>query len=171
MGVFAIVGSVLAVGSAIFGAKARKKGRRASKEETKAVLLQNFIQRRQALRKFRQDAALAEAAARAAGAGPGSSAVQGARASGRTQFEEAVAGSMSLEKFSVEAARLRRSAAKNAGIASIFGTASKLAFTAGDLFGGSDPVDTTAQTGNINPSPFNRGGTPLGPDFGLGGDT
>jgi hypothetical protein len=78
---------------------------------------------------------------------------------------------MSLEKFSVEAARLRRSAAKNAGIASIFGTASKLAFTAGDLFGGSDPVDTTAQTGNINPSPFNRGGTPLGPDFGLGGDT
>jgi epoxyqueuosine reductase QueG len=146
---FTIVGGVLAIGSAIFGTKAKKKARRASKEETKAVLLQNFIQRRQALRKFRQDQALAEAAARAAGAGPGSSAIQGAKASGRTQFEEALANSMSVEKFSVEAARLRRSAAKNAGIAGIFGTASSLAFTAGNLFGGKDP-----DTGNINPGAF-----------------
>lgn len=148
-----VIGGALKIGGALLGAKADRKMRRARRQEIQATRLRNFVARRNAIRAARQKIALGQAAGRASGAGPESSALQSARSVGRTRIEEEFRISTQLDKFSAGAEKFRKDAGKLRTFANILGAAGGVAQSF-DKLRTEDPEDTTTPGGpSPQPSP------------------
>lgn len=129
MAIPAIIAGGLAIGSGIFGNKARKAQKRARAAQQQANRVRNFQAQRQFMRNFR--AAQAEALARgvAGGADVGSSFAQATKSSQATQAETASRDFGELTRLGEQASANLNKAANASFASGLFSTAASFAMS------------------------------------------